>query len=162
MQNASFEYRQKKRLKAAAMFAEGKDSYTEISQKLGVSRTSICKWHKAWEKEGEAGLVIGKPGSKPQVTDDQWQEIQDALLEGPRSQDYDTDLWTLELIADLIEKRTGIKYHPGYVWYLLSRLGWSYQKPEKIAKQRNEEEIARWKVEEYPLIKRGHKRREQG
>lgn len=91
----------------------------------------------------------------------QWQDIERALLEGPRAHGFDSDLWTLERIAGLIYKMTGVSYHPNSLWELLRRLGWSCQRPHRLAKERNEEEIARWKKEEWPRIKRGHKSGEQ-
>jgi len=56
---------------------------------------------------------------------------------------------------------TGVKYHPSYVWALLTKLGWSYQKPEKAAEQRDEEAIAYWKKEQWPRIKRGARTKRQ-
>jgi transposase len=146
------------RLKAAALFAEGGYSNAEIAHRLGVSRPTISHWYQAWIKGGEAALKIGTPGLPSRLSDEQWQEIQDALAQGPAAHGYDTEFWTLERIADLIEKMTGIKYHHCYVWELLTKLGWSYQKPERAAKQRDEEAIARWKVEHWPRIKRGRRK----
>jgi transposase len=137
-------------------------SHAEIARRLGVARQSVCRWHKAWLEGGEAGLKVGTPGQQSRLSDNEWQEIQDALLEGPKAYGYDTEFWTLERIADLIEKMTGVRYHHCYVWELLRKLGWSHQKPEKIAKQRDEEAIARWKIERWPQIKRGHKKMEPG
>jgi transposase len=161
MQHATFEYRQKVRLKAAELFADDKYSHSEIGRMLGVSKQSISHWYQSWKKGGDAALSIPTPGRKPLISDSQWQDIQDALLEGPRAQGYDTEFWTLERIADIIEKKTGIKYHHCSVWYVLHRLGWSHQKPERAAKQRDEGEIARWKKETWPDIKKGHKSKEQ-
>jgi len=157
MQHSTYEYRQKQRFKAAALFAEGKHSHSEIGKMLGVSKQCICTWYQAWKRDGEAGLLMKKPGPKTGLSDNEWQIIQDALLEGPRAQGYDTEFWTLERIAELIEKITGRSYHQGYVWHLLTRLGWSHQKPERVAKQRNEDEIAHWVRETWPDIKKGHK-----
>lgn len=158
MKHASFEYRQKVRLKAASLFAEDRYSNAEIAHKLGVARSTVSHWFQAWKRDGEAGLAIGTPGRSALLSDEQWQDIQNALLEGPAAHGYDTELWTLERIADLIDKKTGIKYHPGYVWEILKKLGWSYQKPERVAKQRDEEAIARWKRERWPVIKKGRKK----
>lgn len=162
MIHASLEYKQRVRFKAASLFADGRHSNSEIAHLLGVSRQSISHWHQAWLKGGEAALVIQTPGQKPLVSDEQWQEIQDALIKGPAAHGYDTEFWTLERIADLIEKMTGVKYHYCYVWELLTKLGWSHQKPERAAKQRDEEAIARWKVERWPQIKRGLKKQVPG
>ncbi|MGW0552152.1 winged helix-turn-helix domain-containing protein [Streptomyces altiplanensis] len=42
------------------------------------------------------------------------------------------------------------------VWRLLTgRLGWSLQRPERRAVERDESEIARWIAHEWPRIKKG-------
>jgi transposase len=48
-----------------------------------------------------------------------------------------------------------VAYHPGHVWRLLRRLGWSPQRPARRAAERDEAEIARWREQEWPRIKGG-------
>jgi len=55
----------------------------------------------------------------------------------------------------VIERLTGVRHHPGHVWRLLRRLGWSPQRPTRRASERDEVEIARWRAEEWPRIKGG-------
>jgi transposase len=69
---------------------------------------------------------------------------------------FDTDLWTLERVAVVICQLTGVRYHPGHVWVILRhRLGWSLQRPERRASERDEEAIARWLQQEWPRINKG-------
>jgi transposase len=42
----------------------------------------------------------------------------------------------------VIEQLTGVGFHPGHVWRLLRRLGWSVQRPARRAAERDEAEIA--------------------
>ena len=74
---------------------------------------------------------------------------------GPEAFGFDTELWTLARIAAVIEQLTGVRYHPGHVWRLLRRLGWSPQRPARRATERDEAEIARWRAQEWPRIKGG-------
>jgi transposase len=49
---------------------------------------------------------------------------------GARGHGFDTDHWTLERIATVIERVTGVAYHPGQVWKLRRRrLGWRPSAP---------------------------------
>ena len=68
---------------------------------------------------------------------------------------FDTDLWTLPRIAEVIWRLTGVSYHPGHVWWLLRRHDWSPQRPSRRAAERDETEIARWRAEAWPRIKGG-------
>jgi transposase len=63
-------------------------------------------------------------------------------------------LWTRKRVAVLIEQRLGIRYHPGHVSKLLQSWGWSSQKPEKRARQRDEAAIEAWVQERWPAIKK--------
>jgi hypothetical protein len=67
---------------------------------------------------------------------------------------YKTDLWTLDRIARVIKQRFYIAYHPGHVWKILRALGWSCQKPERRAMQRDEAAIVHWKRYVWPQIRR--------
>lgn len=50
----------------------------------------------------------------------------------------------------------GVVLSQASVWRLLTgRLGWSLQRPERRAVDRDESEIARWVTHEWPRIERG-------
>ena len=154
MMHATFEHRQRLRHKAAELFGQGL-SNAEIARQLKVSRPTISKWHGRWEKDKVAGLTIGIPGLGPRLSEEQWQQVVDALLEGPVAHGYDSQLWTLARIADMIQKTTGVMYNSNYVWELMGKIGWSCQKPETRAKERDEQAIEHWKEHIWPQIKRG-------
>jgi hypothetical protein len=68
---------------------------------------------------------------------------------------FDTDLWTLERVAVVITQLTGVRYHPGHGWVILRRrLGWTLQRPERRARERDEQAITRWMQQERSRIKR--------
>ena len=69
-------------------------------------------------------------------------------------QGYDTDYWTLARIARLIKRMFKVRYVNSAVWYLMDRLGWSCQKPQRVAVQRNEPEIERWRRYVFPQLKK--------
>lgn len=145
------------RLQAAALFTEDL-SISEIARRLKVSRQSVSRWHQIWLAQGAEGLKTHVlPGQHSRLSDPQRQQILAALLEGPQAHGYETPLWTLSRITDLIRKLTGVQYHPGHVWYLLQALGWTCQKPEAQAKERNDAQIAAWLQTEWPRLKKGHK-----
>jgi transposase len=67
---------------------------------------------------------------------------------------YRTQLWTTLRIAALIEREFGVKYHRNHIGKLLHRLGWSHQKPERRAIERDEVAIAKWKRTVWPAVKK--------
>lgn len=150
---------QRARNRAVEMFEQNKAN-ADIARHLGLARQTISRWHSAWTKQGQEALKVQERGPKPRFDDEQWQHILDALSEGPRKQGFDTELWTLKRIADLIEKMTGVRYHLSCIHKELKRRNWSCQKPARRARERKDEDIARWMVESWPLIKRGRKKPE--
>ncbi|MBP5909831.1 winged helix-turn-helix domain-containing protein [Streptomyces sp. LBUM 1478] len=69
---------------------------------------------------------------------------------------FEADLWTLERVGLVVERVTGVSLSRASVWRLLTgRLGWSPQRPERRAVERDESEIARWIAHEWPRVKRG-------
>jgi len=153
---------EKRRLKAARLFAKGK-SRAEVARALEVSWPAVDNWHQAWQQEGEPGLeAAGRAGRKPKLTSTQLAQVEQELLRGPLAHGYATILWTLPRIADLIAKLTGVKYHPGHVWRILRALDWSLQRPEHRAKERDDEAIMRWQKRRWPQRKRGRSVEERG
>jgi transposase len=64
------------------------------------------------------------------------------------------ELCTLERIAAVIQRLTGVQHHPAHVWALLRhRLGWSVQRPGRRAAERDPAAIDRWVKERWPQIK---------
>src|SRR5258708_34843089 len=147
---------EQRRMQAAQLF-EADLSNAEIARRLHVSRMSVSHWYQTWKEQGTQGLKARKPGRQPLLNAQQLQQIVQALLEGPQAHGFETPLWTLARIAQLIAKLTGVSYHPGHVWYLLQDMDWSCQKPEAEATERDEVAIARWRTKELPRIKRGQK-----
>lgn len=143
---------EKRRMKAARMFEKGK-TQAEVARALGVSRQSASVWYHYWKEGGKNGLkAAGRAGRKPRVTPAQLARVKRELLKGPLAHGYKTELWTLPRIAKVIEKTTGVCYHPGHVWRIVRSMGWSCQKPAKVAAERNEEEIADWLANTWPKV----------
>jgi transposase len=76
------------------------------------------------------------------------------LLKGAMAHGYQTELWTTSRIAEVIERTFGVRYDRDHVGRILRGMGFSCQKPDRRALERDEERIARWKSEEWPRIKK--------
>jgi transposase len=148
--------RQARRERAAELFAQGR-TQAEVAHELDVSPQSASRWHAGWQAAGATALQSrGPTGRRPKVADDQLAAIEQALLEGALAHGFATDVWTLDRIAVLIQGLTGVQLSNPSVWRLLrGRLGWSVQRPERQAKERDEEAIQHWMAHEWPRIKKG-------
>jgi transposase len=83
----------------------------------------------------------------------QRRKLERALLQGAYAHGFDTDLWTLQRIAVVIERLTGVRHHPSHVCRILRAMGWSVQRPARRASERDEEAIARWVAHHWPRIR---------
>ena len=139
---------------AGRLLLQGK-GIREVARLVGASPAAVHRWKRIVEREGLAGLKAKPhPGPRPRLTPEQKQRLKEILLQGPRAAGFPTDLWTLARVAQVIERRIGVKYHPAHVWRILRQLGFSPQKPERRARERDEAAIERWRREEWPRIKK--------
>ena len=140
---------------AGRLLLEGR-KIGEVAQIVAASKSSVRRWRQAMQKGGlEALKAKPHPGPKPRLNEKQKQRLVKTLLAGPCKAGYRTDLWTCPRVAEVIAKTFGVKYHPAHVWKILRSLGWTPQKPEQRARERNEADIRRWRRQEWPRIKKG-------
>lgn len=145
---------QERRLRAMALLGEG-NSQSEVARKLGVSPGAISQWKKAFDQEGRQALLAKvHPGPTPKLSARQQQRLLKYLTQGPRKHGWTTELWTLPRIVELIARKFDVPYDQSGVWHLLRRLGWSCQKPERRARERDADAIAQWRKHAWPRIKK--------
>jgi transposase len=145
---------QRRRL-AIALLRAGK-AYREVARLVRASLSSVVRWKQAQRRDPRKGLrARPTPGRPPRLTKDQRERLRRLLLRGARAAGHTTELWTLTRIGVLIETEFGVRYSPVGVWKLLRHgLGWSWQKPERRARQRNDATIEHWKAHTWPHIKK--------
>ncbi len=145
---------QKRRERAIELIQAGKQP-AAIARALSAARSSVSRWCATFKCAGAAGLRAKSiPGRPAALSARQKDRLAKLLLKGPLAAGYQTDLWTLQRIARLIKHHFQVSYHIGHVWKLLRALGWSCQKPERRAIQRDEAAIAHWKRYKWPQIRR--------
>ena len=143
-----------RRFRAARLFARG-ESQAGVARALAVTPMTACRWYAAWKAAGRQGLKgAGRAGRKPRLTGPELAGLDGALRRGAHAHGFPTDLWTLPRVAAVIERRTGVRYHPGHVWYLLRQLNWSLQRPARRARERDEAAIRQWVRARWPAVKK--------
>ena len=106
-----------------------------------------------------AGSVTGRPSASFVIARyGQRRQLPRLLLRGPSAYGYQTELWTFARVAAVIEKEYGVHYDPSQVYRILKDLGWSSQKPERRAREHNEQAIAQWRRQDWPRIKKRPKK----
>jgi Transposase and inactivated derivatives len=144
----------KRRVRAGRLLLKGKKP-AEVAAMVGAPRQTVYRWLGVLQEEGIDGLREMSKGGRPSLmSDEQIGQLREALLAGPMAAGYGTDLWTLKRVRLLIEKRFGIRYSDVNVWRILGAMGFSSQKPEKRAVERNGQAVAQWKKRTWPRLKK--------
>jgi transposase len=136
------------------LLVDGGESPKVVARILGVTPSSLRRWQRlARHPDG----LTAKPvfGPKLRLTDQQLATLETLLNEGAVAHGWPNHLWTSKRVALLIERHFGVRYHPDHVRRLLNqRLGWTSQKPQKRARERNLKEVERWIADDWPRILR--------
>ena len=142
------------RVRAARPLLRG-EAPAQVALKVGAPRQTVYRWLDVLKADGIDALRVTNEGGRPsQLDDEQHEQLGQILLAGAQAAGFGTDLWTLKRVRETIKRRFGVQYSEVHVWRLLGKLGFSSQKPEKRAKERNEAAIERWKKRTWPALKK--------
>jgi transposase len=136
-----------------------------IAEALGVTSGAVCQWLTALSEQGEQGLMSGRSrtGRRPKLSQEQVARLVELLDEGAEEMGHigkrwEGKRWEGKRVAALIRRELGVSYLPGNIPRLLRRLGWTPQKPQVLASQRNEQKIEQFK-EDWQEVKKGRRRK---
>jgi transposase len=145
---------ERRRRQAIRLLRAGKH-LSAVARAVSASVSSVFRWYQSYRTKGLKGLrPHPTPGRPPKLSASQKKRLTTVLLKGHLAAGYRTDLWTLQRVAQMIRRQWGVAYHPCHVWKLLHSLGWSCQKPDRRALQRDDAAIAHWKRSRWPHIKK--------
>lgn len=145
---------EERRRRAVQLLAEGQ-APVAVSRLLGVDRRSVRRWNAAYRQGGDEGVrARPAPGAPAKLTPDQQIKLVQLLLAGALAAGFPTDLWTCPRVAELIRREYGVRYHVDHVGRILHALGWSPQKPQRRAMERDEDAIQQWVEQDWPRLKK--------
>lgn len=129
----------------------------DISAYLGVNRSTVSKWWRQYQRDGQAALIQQERGRQVgegrTLSPSDEAGIAAALLEHcPAEEGIESALWTRRAVGALIEQRCGMKLPIRTVGEYLKRWGYSPQRPLKRAYEQDAEAVQRWLVQAYPAI----------
>jgi transposase len=144
----------KRRVRAARLLQAGRKP-AEVAAMVGAPRQTVYRWREVLQAEGIDGLRNMSKGGRPALLGaEELMRLQVALLEGPTAHGFGTPLWTLKRVRVFIEREFGVHYSKVHVWRLLGQMGFSSQKPERRALERDEAVIEAWKKRTWPRLKK--------
>ena len=150
----SAELLEDRRRRALKLLDEGL-SLNEAGRRIGCAPSSVMHWRDMRRRGGAKGLrVRSSPGRPHKLSISMCRLLLKLLLEGALAMGYPTQLWTTARISEVIRRKFRVRYHRDHVGRLMHRLGWSHQKPQKLALERKEAEIRRFVREDWPRVKK--------
>lgn len=140
-----------------AVDAVVKDGMTVAStaRRFQVNIRTMYLWLAAYRRSGSKGIEARPaPGAPRKLAKKDLKVLERKILKGARAAGFPNDLWTCARIAELIKKEFGVEYHFNHVGKILAKMGWSPQRPEKRAVERDDRRIQDWVKKEFPRIKK--------
>ena len=147
--------RRRDRRKRALALLDAGHSLNEVGRRVGCNPSSVMRWRDARRRGGAKALRVRfSPGRPWKLNAAQRRRLVRFLLQGPIAQGYRTNLWTTVRIAEVVQRKFGIRYHRAHVGRLMHSLKWTPQKPERRALEQDEGKIKRWKQRDWPRVKK--------
>jgi len=144
----------KKRVLAGRLLLNGKKP-AEVALAVGVARQTVYTW-KALLDEGGIDALRSAPsrGRPPRLDETELKSLRRVLLQKPTEHGFGTELWTLKRVGVVIQRMYDVKFGQTQIWRLLGALGFSVQKPDRRAIERNEDTVRGWKRSTFPSLKK--------
>ncbi len=144
-----------RRIEGVKLLQAGEMRQVAISQHLGVSEAAVSQWKKKLFTAGPESLRASQSTGRPPKLDDEVKQAVVKILEaGALAAGFPTEQWTQARVQQVIKREYNVSYHQNYISRLLHDLGWSVQKPDPRAIERDEELIRAWLSKDWPRIKK--------
>jgi transposase len=143
-----------KRVRAGRLLQKGRTP-AEIALDVGVARQTVYTWKALFDEGGiDALRAVPLRGRPAKLDQTQREELRRAIVQKPTEHGFGTELWTLKRVGVVIKRLHGVKFSQAQIWRILGSLGFSAQKPDKRAIERNEEVVRSWKRSKWPALKK--------
>jgi len=125
----------------------------EVAKAYSTDRTTIFRWVKRYQGHGEDGLHrrigSGRPAKLRVLESCLW----DLVLQRATRFGYETDLWTVGRVHQLVQSELKIVISKNTIWRRLREAGLTYQKPERQYFEGDDKARQEWVKDELPKIR---------
>src|SRR5260221_12473462 len=128
---------EKRRREGMRLLGQGV-AQAEVARRCGVSRPTALRWEQQRQSVRGTAWKRRPLGRRPKLTPTHKQQLEKALVRGAQAHGFLNDLWTLPRVAELIQRQSGVRLHPGHAWRFLGRMGWRIHRPRGETRHRAE------------------------
>lgn len=130
-------------------------SVGQVADTFGIDRTTLFRWVRNYDTNGEDGLQRKAGSGRPRLLEDLDEDGLRRIVMFPASDfGYETDLWTVGRLRQVIEDVWEIRVSKDTVWRRLREAGLTYQKPERRYFEADEKARQKWLRTEVPEIRK--------
>ena len=143
---SSVDWREERRLRALALYRTGWQQKT-IAEALGVTKGAVSQWiTKARDlppdKQAEALRIRKSTGRPPAIVPSKRAELVALIDQGAESFGFIGQVWTAARVRAVARRELGIRAGLSTIKKFLHEEGFSVQKPEVTATQKNDKAVA--------------------
>jgi len=143
---ASGNWREERRLRALALYNTGWQQKL-IAEALGVTKGAVSQWLKKAkglppERQTEAMRIRKSPGRPPAIPKEDRPRLVALIERGAPAFGFIGDVWTAKRVRAVAKRELGIWVGLSTIKTFLHEEGFSVQKPEVTAVQKNEKAVA--------------------
>ena len=130
-------------------------SAVEVASRFKIHERTIHKWLQAYRKDGLEGLQVKvSTGRKKKLTQKHQSRLQKIIVAGAVKAGFSNELWTSKRVLQVIKKEFDIDYHANHLPKLLRALGFTPQRPQREAIEKDKKQIDNWIRFEWKRIKK--------
>ena len=127
---------------------------TDVANAYSVDRTTVFRWVRRHRKEGQSGLVRRLGSGRPRVLETiDAVHLWDVILRPASQFGFETDLWTVGRVHQVIEQQVASAVSKDTIWRRLREAGLTYQKPERRYFEIDDQARQEWVRTEVPRIR---------
>jgi putative transposase len=128
-----------------------------VARSHHTTRASVSRWNKTLRRNGiEALRGTTSSGRPSHLTEEQWAAVERALREGAAAHGFRTDVWTGVRVQRLIREKFAVEYNSNHLIDVLKqRFNLSWQKPHRVARERDEQKRKVWLETTWAETKKG-------
>jgi transposase len=150
----SSEQNETKRRKAIEII-KGGATQAEAAKQVRVILRTVQRWWKLYRDHGDEGLKSTKATGRPRrLSKRDSEKLGKILIKGAVKAGFPNELWTSKRVLTVIKSEFDVSYHANHLPRLLRSLGFSPQRPQREAAEKDREQIKKWVRHTWTRIKK--------
>lgn len=127
----------------------------EAARRLKIHDRTVRKWLAAYRKSGSQGLAVKVSTGRPKKLElRDLKRLQKIILRGPMKAGFPNELWTSKRVLQVIKREFDVDYHVNHLPKLLRSLGFTPQRPQREAAEKDQKQIKSWIRYQWTRIKK--------